>query len=314
MAVRERVAVLASKDCKIIDDKYWHFGTKSGRADFADYDRRIGYNSTDLCLDVDCVREAAAGATQQYARGFRVAGDSFFTGTGVQKSWLMLIAGDRDSAVMGGDSNDMLLKVDYTNYAVNTPAGSYARGASFQINNRTTGAITSLEGMFIGVRQRSTGAVGTLEGLQIDCKVDASMTAISSELTGARVEFDVCANAPSASYGFVARNRTDGVYTAPMAAFKAINDATSSCVGWQYGVDLMSAAGVKTVQHADIRFSQQDGNNLQSGMWIGTATDDTSIVADVGADSTIADGSLYVSIVDGGGLLFQKRNDTWTSI
>ena len=41
------------------------------------------------------------------------------------------------------------------------------------------------------------------------------------------------------------------------------------------------------------------------------AVDDAGIVAQVGADATIGDGSLYVSHVDGAGALFQKRNDVW---
>ncbi|MGB2987137.1 MAG: hypothetical protein WBE26_14795 [Phycisphaerae bacterium] len=38
------------------------------------------------------------------------------------------------------------------------------------------------------------------------------------------------------------------------------------------------------------------------------------MVSDVGADSTVADGSLYISVVDGAGKLFQKQNDTWVDL
>lgn len=47
---------------------------------------------------------------------------------------------------------------------------------------------------------------------------------------------------------------------------------------------------------------------------IGEATDDTGIVAEIGADANYADGSLYVSAVNGAGKLFQKVNDVWTQI
>lgn len=47
---------------------------------------------------------------------------------------------------------------------------------------------------------------------------------------------------------------------------------------------------------------------------VGTATSDGTIVTEVGADTQFADGSLYLSVVNGSGALFQKRNDTWTSI
>jgi hypothetical protein len=50
------------------------------------------------------------------------------------------------------------------------------------------------------------------------------------------------------------------------------------------------------------------------GIFFGAATDDAGIVAQVGADSTIADGSIYISFVDGAGKLFQKQNDVWVDL
>ncbi len=49
-------------------------------------------------------------------------------------------------------------------------------------------------------------------------------------------------------------------------------------------------------------------------LFVGAATDDAGVVSDVGVDTRWADGSLYISAVDGAGTLWQKRNDTWTSI
>ncbi len=46
---------------------------------------------------------------------------------------------------------------------------------------------------------------------------------------------------------------------------------------------------------------------------VGSATDDAGIVAEMGIDTLYADGSLFLSVA-GGGLLFQKRSGTWTSI
>jgi len=43
----------------------------------------------------------------------------------------------------------------------------------------------------------------------------------------------------------------------------------------------------------------------------GVATDDAGIVAQVGADNTIADGSFYLSCPDNAGKTFQKVNDVW---
>lgn len=49
-------------------------------------------------------------------------------------------------------------------------------------------------------------------------------------------------------------------------------------------------------------------------LFIGVATSNATIETEVGADAKFADGSLYISAVDGAGTLWQKRNDTWTSI
>lgn len=54
--------------------------------------------------------------------------------------------------------------------------------------------------------------------------------------------------------------------------------------------------------------------NLPVGIYFGVATDDAGIVAQVGADNTVGDGSLYISHVDNAGLLFQKRNDVWVEL
>jgi len=55
-----------------------------------------------------------------------------------------------------------------------------------------------------------------------------------------------------------------------------------------------------------------DENGLPVAMFCGQATDDASIVTAVGVDTLWADGSIYVSAVDGAGKLFLKVNDVWT--
>lgn len=49
-------------------------------------------------------------------------------------------------------------------------------------------------------------------------------------------------------------------------------------------------------------------------LFVGTGTSDAEIVTDVGLDDLWADGSLYISAVDGAGTLWQKRNDVWVSV
>lgn len=57
-----------------------------------------------------------------------------------------------------------------------------------------------------------------------------------------------------------------------------------------------------------------NAGGLPVGLYFGVATDDAGIVAQVGADNTIADGSLYISHVDNAGKLFQKQNDVWVDL
>lgn len=316
MAVREHAAFLTRHNSKCSDDAYIHFGTKDGHSNFATYDRRLGYDSTERWLALDVVRGDVA--TNNYERGLQInlgPNDDFFCHTGARKSWGVYIAGDRpDTAVMGGDANDMILRLGYTNYAVNTPAGSYARGLDISMTNRTAGTLSGLQGGFISVRQRSSGDCGSLEGLQIDCKIDSGMGAPTTDISGLRVELDLCANAPAESYGIVVRQRTDGVYTAPGAAFKAYNDGTSSCPGFLYGLDLFSSTTVGTVSRADIRLHSADASAVAAVIASGPGTSDATIVADIGADALYADGSIYIGVLDGAGTLWQKVNDTWTQI
>ena len=55
-----------------------------------------------------------------------------------------------------------------------------------------------------------------------------------------------------------------------------------------------------------------DAAGLPAILTAGAATDDAGIVTAIGADSLFADGSVYISVVDGGGKLFLKVADTWT--
>jgi len=78
---------------------------------------------------------------------------------------------------------------------------------------------------------------------------------------------------------------------------------------WTYGF----ANAVGSVVH-DMKLQAEDAGSLPCVIHSGSATDDSGMVSDVGADNTIADGSLYISVVDGAGKLFQKQNDTWVDL
>jgi hypothetical protein len=58
----------------------------------------------------------------------------------------------------------------------------------------------------------------------------------------------------------------------------------------------------------------QDANGLPAMIFVGAAANDAAIVAEVGADTLWADGSMYVQVLDGTGKLFIKIADLWTSV
>lgn len=70
-------------------------------------------------------------------------------------------------------------------------------------------------------------------------------------------------------------------------------------------------AGVPLKGFARVAVNSVD---LPVGIYFGVATDDAGIVAQVGADNTVGDGSLYISHADGAGKLFQKQNDVWVDL
>jgi len=57
-----------------------------------------------------------------------------------------------------------------------------------------------------------------------------------------------------------------------------------------------------------------DANGLDAILTSGAATTDGEIVTAIGADALYADGSIYISVVDGAGKSFLKINDVWTDL
>jgi hypothetical protein len=57
-----------------------------------------------------------------------------------------------------------------------------------------------------------------------------------------------------------------------------------------------------------------DANGLPCVIAAGQGNSDGTIVSDLGADTNFADGSLYLSCVDGAGTMWIKAADTWTQI
>lgn len=109
----------------------------------------------------------------------------------------------------------------------------------------------------------------------------------------------------------------DGTQTNANAAFAIMQNNSVPGSGFDWVVDghgeahdgYNAAVPLKGFARLNV-----DAGGLPVGIYFGTATDDAGIVAQVGADNTIADGSLYISATVGGGAFFQKVNDVWTAL
>ena len=109
---------------------------------------------------------------------------------------------------------------------------------------------------------------------------------------GIQIEKQEGTNAPSGT--------ATGVY---------FGDDWNATHAWDYGIDFSPQTFT-----AEMIMATKDAGSLPCIIASGTATDDAGIVSDVGADSNWADGSLYISVSDGAGKLFQKQNDVWVDL
>jgi len=278
---------------------------------------RIDIKSTGGKTEIHGLR---GGDSSQREYGMKFEMDNFFNsgGSSTPQNRAVRISGDR-TVVMGGDAHDWLLELNYTNEAINTPAGSYARGLSVSLNNSDTGEIDRLEGAFISCRQRGDGdAITSLLPLRIDLVHNVGGEAATGIEAGISMEIQMEANGPAhldttGNAGLRIDQRTDGVYTNLPDGIQLRNRGTSSCKGFRYGLNFQDTRAA-TCDVAEIVMMTGDAGDLPCIIASGTATDDSGIVSDVGADTLFADGSLYISVVDGAGKLFQKQNDTWVDM
>ncbi len=254
-----------------------------------------------------------------YAYGLDITLDELFTHTGAKKSRGVRITGDRTTAVMGGDAHDILLMIDYTNEAVNTPAGSYARGINCAVNNSDSGAISAINSGFFSTKQKDDGgALTDQRTLQVDLQAEATSTGATGIAEGLLILMNYQADGPSRGdaagvFGLRLDCMTDGSYTNPPIGIALRNRGITNNVGWYVGLDFYDSR-YASCQLAEIRMMTVDSGGLPCIIASGTATDDAGIRGDVGADNTIADGSIYLSVVATGGKIFCKQNSVWVDV
>ena len=109
-----------------------------------------------------------------------------------------------------------------------------------------------------------------------------------------------------------------GVHIETTGAGTLTNNGTAAAVGVtiasgaaKWPVGLYNQVGAVT---ADVKVQAEDAASLPCMIFSGAAANDGDIVTAVGADTLWADGSLYISVVDGAGKLFQKQADIWVDM
>ena len=109
-----------------------------------------------------------------------------------------------------------------------------------------------------------------------------------------------------------------GVHIETTGAGTLTNNGTAAAVGVtiasgaaKWPVGLYNQVGAVA---ADVKVQAEDAASLPCMIFSGAAANDANIVTAVGADTLWADGSLYISVVDGAGKLFQKQADTWVDL
>jgi len=240
--------------------------------------------------------------TDNYSYGLDINTDNFFRGGAAQKSYLLSVRGDREAEYpASGDSNDAYIKVGGSNYAYND--GNFIfRGINSGINNRSGGYLGTLEGASIGAQNKSGGYASTTNAMTLTAENYGTVT---DRFGGLDILLKNEAAVATTEYGLRLRNENNSLAT-EVGAGVLLTD-TGANNGWTYGIDMSGA----TVGVAEIVLKTTTAGE-KTIIASGSASDDAAIVTDVGADSTIADGSLYLEIADGAGSLWIKKADTWT--
>ena len=248
--------------------------------------------------------------------GFSIFADNLFgAGSGATQSRAVRIDGERPAAnVMGGDAHDWLMQLGYTNRAVNTPAGSYCRGISCDMQVRDSGAISSMQAALFSTRVRGdAGLVAEQKVMRVDLTHDVGAAAATGLQECIRANIKIHAHGAThadttGAAAITVNNDATGSYNNKPDAFKV----RSLGQPFRYLLDFYDSR-VKLDGGGIMRLPVVDSGSLPCVWFSGAQTDDNGIRGEVGADNTIADGSLYSSCSDGAGDLFIKVSDVWTA-
>lgn len=167
------------------------------------------------------VRGAAGG----YVYGVQIDGTKILRGTAASKSYVMQISADKETAYAAtGDSNDALLKIQGSNYALND-TNYILRGINVAAFNRGSGTLGHIYGANISVGlKKDSGNIGTAIALQVDAQDLTSGT--KTEFGGLDIALNREGAAATTEYGMQIRTRG------------TINTKMNTAIRFEKGTDL----------------------------------------------------------------------------
>lgn len=177
-------------------------------------------------------------------------------------------------------------------------------GSSMTAAHETYGVLGQLVVKGTTLTHLHAGVMGTLEGHTSGVVLNSAY-AIGHAAVMARVGGGGAITATKPAAGFLAFWNGAALASGSSAAFATAHVTTA----WKYG--LYHAVGSVSF---DAKVQAEDAGSLPCIIASGSATNDAGIVTQVGADTLWADGSLYISVVDGAGKLYQKQNDVWVDL
>jgi hypothetical protein len=175
-------------------------------------------------------------------------------------------------------------------------------GTHGDLGHETYGVMGQLVVRETTLKHLHSGVIGTLEG-HTSGVVSNSAYAYGVSAVMARVGGAAYITAIKPVCGFLAF--WNGA--ALVSGVSIAHGTTYLTTPWTYGF----ANSVGSVV-ADIKLQAEDAASLPCCIFSGAAANDGAIVSQVGSDTLWADGSLYISCVDGAGSLWMKVNDVWT--
>ena len=172
---------------------------------------------------------------EDYGYGFQVDGNTFFRGGAAQKTYLVMVTGDRTASYAAtGDSNDAYIRVSGNNYAAND-SNFIIRGLNVAVNNRSGGTLGILENL-ISIQGKSGGTTPTMRGLTVSME---NYGTCATEAGGMDIISRNEANTATLTYGLRIRNDDRSGQAAIQSAINI--DSHTSSGGFRELIDASAA-------------------------------------------------------------------------